>query len=263
MNEMKKIVVIGAAALCATVAMGDVESSEIVGYSVKELSEGNQAVATQFYTIGKDGVSLLDLTFDTSAQEKILGTLRIQILDANGITTKTYAYFKNAGSRSSYGVDGWYDMHGDTLITAENDPLFKNGQGLWLGSPAGVKLTTAGGVLKDSQCFELKNGNTMIANPFPVSVKLLDLVLGGTFDTAEKILGTIRIQILDANGITTKTYAYFKNAGSRSSYGADGWYDMHGDVLITNDNNPSFAAGEALWFGGIDGATVTFPAPKF
>lgn len=27
--------------------MGDVESSEIVGYSVKELSEGNQAVATQ------------------------------------------------------------------------------------------------------------------------------------------------------------------------------------------------------------------------
>ena len=127
--------------LCATVAMGDMESSEIVGYSVKELSEGNQAVATQFYTIGKEGVSLLDLTFDTSAQEKILGNLRIQLLDANGITTKTYSYFKNAGSRSKYQTDGWYDMHGDVLITADNDVTFAAGEALWFGGIDGATVT--------------------------------------------------------------------------------------------------------------------------
>ena len=261
MNEMKKIDVIGAAALCATVAMGDVESSEIVGYSVKELSEGNQAVATQFYTIGKDGVSLLDLTFDTSAQEKIAGTLRIQLLDAHGYTTQEYCYFKGM-TRGIYTTDGWYNMKDDKLITADNDPLFKNGQGLWLGSPDGVKLTTAGGVLKDDQCFELQDGNTMIANPFPVAVKLLDLVLDGTAKTAEQIPGTIRIQILDAHGYTTQEYCYFKGM-TRGIYTTDGWYNMKDDVLITKDNNPAFSAGAALWFGGIDGATVTFMAPKF
>ena len=241
--------------------MGDVESSEIVGYSVKELSEGNQAVATQFYTIGKDGVSLLDLTFDTSMYEKIPGTLRIQLLDAHGYTTQEYCYFKGMG-RGDYKVDGWYDYTKGGIITADNDPIFKNGQGLWLGSPAGVKMTAAGGVLKDSQCFELKEGNTMIANPFPVSVKLLDLVLDGTAKTAEKIAGTIRIQLLDAHGYTTQEYCYFKGMG-RGDYKVDGWYDYTNGGIITEDNNPSLPAGVALWFGGIDGATVIFPAPKF
>ena len=241
--------------------MGDMESSEIVGYSVKELSEGNQAVATQFYTIGKDGVSLLDLTFDTSMYEQIKGTLRIQLLDAHGYTSQEYRYYKGM-DRGTYKVDGWYDMTTDAIVTADNDPLFKNGQGLWLGSPAGVKLTTAGGVLKDSQCYELQNDNTMIANPFPVAVKLLDLVLDGTAKTAEQIKGTIRIQLLDAYGYTSQEYRYYKGM-DRGTYKVDGWYDMTTDAIVTEDNNPSFAAGQALWFGGIDGATVTFPAPKF
>ena len=241
--------------------MGDVESSEIVGYSVKELSEGNQAVATQFYTIGKDGVTLLDLTFDTSAQEQIAGTLRIQLLDAHGYTTQEYQYYKGM-TRGAHKIDGWYDINNGVIITADNDPLFKNGQGLWLGSPAGVKLTTAGGVLKDSQCYELIDGNTMIANPFPVAVKLLDLVLDGTAKTAEQIPGTIRIQLLDAHGYTTQEYQYYKGM-TRGAHKIDGWYDINNGSIVTEDNNPSFAAGQALWFGGIDGATVTFPAPQF
>ena len=241
--------------------MGDVESSEIVGYSVKELSEGNQAVATQFYTIGKDGVSLLDLTFDTSAQEQIAGTLKIQLLDENGYTTQGYKYYKGM-TRGAFTTDGWYDMTKGGIITADNDPVFKNGQGLWLGSPAGVKMTTAGGVLKDSQQFELIAGNQMIANPFPVAVKLLDLVLDGTAKTAEKIDGKIQIQILDANGYTSQAYKYYKGM-TRGAFTVDGWYDLTNGGMVTPDNNPSFPAGTALWFGGIDGATVTFPAPKF
>ena len=119
--------------------MGDMESSEIVGYSVKELSEGNQAVATQFYTIGKDGVSLLDLTFDTSAQEKIAGTLKIQLLDANGYTTQYYEYYK--GGRGTYSVDGWYGSAEGCRITEDNNPSFPAGQALWFGGIDGATVT--------------------------------------------------------------------------------------------------------------------------
>ena len=110
------------------------------------------------------------------------------------------------------------------------------------------------------QTFPLIVGNKMIANPFPVGIKLTELVL----DLAEdaKVLGTVNIQLLNENGFKDKLYKYYK--GGSKGFKTEGWYDDDDNTLITSDNDVTFPAGQALWFASPSADyTVTIKAPKF
>ena len=54
---MKKLL-IAAALLCAGVAMGDVESSNIVGYAKNGMTDGFKMVTPQFVGIGEAGMDI-------------------------------------------------------------------------------------------------------------------------------------------------------------------------------------------------------------
>ena len=260
---MKKLM-FAAAAIATGVAVADVTSANIVGYATEELKEGNQCVSAQFVRIGavegKRGVYLTELQFDFGSVTKVNGDLKIQRLNKDGYANETYQYFSNQGSRSKYKVDGWYDMSDDTLITKDNDVFFPAGEGFFMGGNDAYKLTSSGEVLTgDVTTIYEEDGNMVLANPFPVPLKLLDIVLD--VNGASKVNGDLKIQRLNKDGYAIETYQYFTNQGSRSKYKIDGWYDMATDTLMTTENQPTFKAGEALFFGGKTGYKVTFKAP--
>ena len=231
-----------------------------VGYATREtnetdLREGNQCFAPQFVTVGENGVKLLDIGFDFSAIDVITGEVKIQRLNKNGVPTDTWRYYKGQ-TRGSFKTAGWYN--GTTRITADNQPTFAAYEGLYLGLLPGVKVTTSGEVLQQNVTVTYEEtGNKILSNPYPVGLKLLDIQLG--IEAISVITGEIKIQRLNKNGVPTDTWRYYKGQ-TRGSFKTEGWYN--GTTRITVDNQPTFAAGEGLYFGGLEGMTVTFVAPN-
>ena len=99
----------------------------------------------------------------------------------------------------------------------------------------------------------------MIANPYPVDIKLTAFVMDVGADTVKASDG-VKIEILNENGYTDVDYIYHKGDKTKG-YTTDGWY--RGKNLIKDTNDVTFKPGQALWFGGKAGYTVTIPAPKF
>ena len=228
----------------ATVGLCELASANVVGYQEVSLRSGLKAVGASFATIGAEGCKLTQIKpagFNTSA-----GAVSIQILDNYGQTTTTYSYYK--GGRGAYATEGWYN--GTTRITADNDITFAPGTGLWMKGADGYTFTTSGEVLFDDVTCQLRSGLIMLANPYPMDVKLTNLKPAG-FNTSA---GAVSIQILDNYGQTTTTYSYYK--GGRGAYATEGWYN--GTTRITADNDVTFVSGDGLWVKGADGYTLTF-----
>ena len=228
-----------------------------VGYATTDLIDGNKAVCAQFKTIGENGIYLTQIEIDTGTDTKITASsnIRIQVLDKDGYTTDTYAYHK--GDSKGFKTDGWYN-DANQLITTANDVFFPVGTGLWFGGKEGYTIRTAGEVVIAAEPFTLIDGNIMLANPYPASVKLTSFIMDTGTDTKITASSNIRIQILDKDGYTTDTYAYHK--GDSKGFKTDGWYN-DANQLITTDNDVTFKPGDAMWFGGKDGYTVTIPSP--
>lgn len=156
MNEMKKMVIIGAAALCATVAMGAIESSEIVGYSQIPLRGGFYMQGAAFQTIATEGMKLSEMTpvgylnnakyMDAKRGHGCQGDIYITVLNANG----GRAIDENGNEREYLWRHDWNKTDGwaakgrwiqrtlqegkvvEVEITADNDIEFKMGEGLWV-----------------------------------------------------------------------------------------------------------------------------------
>ena len=237
-----------------------------VGYATETFTEdGSKAIAPQFVAIGQNGIKLTDITFDIGETAKVSGELNIQLLNKNGFMDKSYSYYKGQGSRTKHPVDGWYDEDTGLIISEENEniPFFEKGTGLWVSGLESFKMTVSGEVVKTplATTFD-EDGSKLIANPFPVAVKLTDMV----FDIGEtaKVSGELNIQLLNKNGFMDKSYSYYKGQGSRTKHPVDGWYDEDTGLIISeeNENIPVFTAGVALWVSALEGWSVTIPAPK-
>ena len=226
-----------------------------VGYASTDLIDGNKAVCAQFKTIGENGVYLTQIEVDTGSDTKVTAAsgVMIQMLDKDGYGTDSYVYHK--GDSKGFKTDGWYKS--TTLITTENDVFFPVGTGLWFGGKSGYSLRTAGEVITATQTFNLIDGNTMIANPYPAPVKLTSFIMGTGDDTKVTASTGVMIQILDKDGYGTDSYVYHK--GDSKGFKTDGWYKS--TTLITTDNDVTFQPGDAMWFGGKAGYTVTIPSP--
>ena len=207
-------------------------------------------------TVGENGVKLLDFKFDFSAIDVISGEVQIQRLDSHGYSTDMWTYWKGQ-TRGIHKTEGWYN-NADEIITTENQPTFPAGEGLYLGLIAGVKLTTSGEVLQKAVTITYDvTGNKVLSNPFPVALKLLDIQLG--IDAIDVISGEVQIQCLDSHGYSTDMWTYWKGQ-TRGIHKTEGWYN-NADEIITTANQPTFKAGEGLYFGGVEGMTVTFNPP--
>lgn len=248
-------------------------SSEIVGYTTKEMNVGGATMSgNSFVGIGETtGLRLTALepkgyeaNQDLIDGEGTTGEFNIQLLTKLGKTDKTYLWVRTYDAdEEKWQNDGCW-MYNGAAITAgdENDVLFTAGQGLWISAPdytdddgAAYTFTDAGAVSTNDVKWVFNiGGATACANPYPTSIRLSSLIPVGYESNQDLIdgegtTGEFNIQILTKVGKTEKTYLWVR------SYDADGetWVDdghwvYNGATIVAgSENDPEFKAGQGLW----------------
>ena len=198
--------------------------------------------AATFVPISGDGVGIQQILPAGDGIE--YGDINIQTLDAFGGTIDTYTYY-GAEEYDEGSIAGWYTDNGLANVD------FAPGMGLWVAGLDGATLTFSGKVGTADVVIALRQGSTATANMMPVAVTIQDILPAG--DGIE--YGDINIQTLDAFGGTIDTYTYY-GAEEYDEGSIAGWYTDNGLA------NVNFAPGMGLWVAGLDGATITFPAPE-
>ncbi len=282
---MKKLMIVGAAALCATVGFGAVESGT-VGYTTDKMPNNLwKASATPFESTASASISIQklftgfseDVYFDDGGATPgydftaLAPSVQIQDRDAQGRITGTlarYYYVADAGWDAQY-TDirpGWVNSSGDAL-GGENaaDVTLAPGTGFWFKDPQAAGTLTFAGQVVDQDSAEVSTVSGLwnaICNPFPVDFTLnSSKVTWGSmsevdFDPADPPAGydftalapCVQIQDRNAQGEVTGTlarYYYIQDAGWDSGY---------------TDIRPGWAnsSGDAL--GGENAAAVTIKA---
>ena len=202
---MKKLM-IAAAAMMAGVAMADVESANVVGYTTETLAGGRWLIAqVGFQTTAGEDIDLQDLIqgIQTTTVEAGRGTgwdtgaaprIQLQRRDANGVITgggnNTYYYIANASVKAGatrtdpdITFPGWADSLGKRLgakgTTYVGETLaaavkVKPGTAFWYQDPADSTITFAGQVLSPNQVevFIPAGKWGLVCNPFPMAVNV-------------------------------------------------------------------------------------------
>ena len=199
----------------------------------------------QFINIGSDeGMPITSLV---PTGNDTYNNIAIQTLDAAGYTVDSYAWTDAGGE--SWDQIGWVDDE-NNLVT---DVVFAPGQALWVqGSSDSQALQTAGQVCESDISVKLRLGGTLAGNPFPVAIKIGDLLPIG-----DDTFNNVAIQTLDAAGYTVNSYAWTDAGGE--SWDQIGWVDDENNIVTELE----IAAGQGLWIQGTsDTQYIRFPAPE-
>lgn len=236
---MKKIMF----SLAAATALGTfaaVESSNIVGYGQNSLREGYSLVTAQFVGIG-GGVASLDSI--KAAGTEASDNVTLSTVDEFGTAVDTYAWNDWLDESNPCWVDGSFEPVSGITVTP--------GMAFWTsGSEADQIVQTSGEVGTQDVVVNLREGYTLVGNPFPVDVSLQDIVAGGNEASDNVTLSTI-----DEFGTAIDTYAW------------NDWLDEDNPCWVDGSFEPvsgvTFAPGVGLWTSGSnDSQFVRFPAPE-
>ncbi len=181
---MKKLMIVGAAALCATVGFGAVESDNTVGYTTKTIPAGKyMMVAVQF-----DKVGGTQLAFDEAFQLDVTGPAAWVSEDDESCIAGWYAdapclkiplgtvdkayrdlYYTSKAWDDDLGfVEGWADVNGFYVASA----TMLNGYGVWLVAGNTDMTVTIKGEVKGaaSDTITAATGYNMLKLPYPVAL---------------------------------------------------------------------------------------------
>ena len=217
----------------------------VVGYAQSNLKSGATMATSQFINIG--GTVGMPISSFLPVGDDTYNNVVIQTLDRVGRTVDSYGWTDAGGE--DYDQTGWVDE--DNNIVTE--VTFQPGQGLWIyGSDASQGMQTAGQVGTSDVVVMLRSGATAAGNPFPIGVKIGDILPGGP-DTYNNVV----IQTLDRVGRTVDSYGWTDAGGE--DYDQTGWVDEDNNIVT----DVVFAPGQGLWVYGTDAQqTLTFPAPE-
>ena len=250
---MKKMM-LAAATLAAGVAMADIVSSDIVGYTQTTLADDSQAISVGFTEVGGTGFNLTSIT--PNVDGPCYGGIYIEMLDSAGYTIEggTYYWYQNT---SGFRDDGWYNDDGDKIGEDVDDVVFNPGDGLWLTGIDGEALTTAGKVFQADLGLTLADDSQMLGNPYATSIGLAANI---EVDAGGPCYGGIYIEMLDSAGYTIEggTYYWYQSTGG---FRDDGWYNDDGDKIGEDVDDVTFPAGTGLWVCGIEDAEFNFTSP--
>ena len=196
-------------------------------------------VAPQFLNVGVS--TAMPITSIVAVGEDISDNVAIQTLDFAGRTVDSYT---------------WVDWMGDDPCWINDemeivtDVTFAPGQGLWVyGSDEGQGVQTAGQVGTKDLSVKLRNGATPTGNPFPMTLKLGDILAEGD-DASDNVA----IQTLDYAGRTVDSYTWVNWMGDDPCW-------INDEMEIITDIE--FAPGAGLWvYGSTETQAVRFPAPE-
>ena len=248
--------------------MADIESANVVGYTVKDAVQGKFLIIGAGFEAVKGGTAINDIVSGVQGVDFGDGTTfsmtAAQIQIPNGIGYDTYYYLNDGwfddGTEEGDVKPGWCDIAGN-LVDAEITP----GIAAWFKSvPSDGSATVAGAVPADAtKDVDCPTGFALRANTFPTAITLntdkmtsanivgVDFGDGTTF-SAE----AVQIQI--PNGVGYDTYYYLNDGwfddGTEEGAVKPGWCDIAGNLV-----DAEISAGQGFWTKGVTGAfTLTF-----
>ena len=235
---MKKIMFVAAVAAGLGVFADGIESANTVGYGQNSLREGYTLVAAQFTGFGG---TQLPLTGLTAVGEDTSDNVTLSTVDEYGTAVDTYAWNDWAAATPCWVNDSFEPVEGVTVTP---------GLAFWTsGSADGQKIMSAGEVGLSDVVVNLREGYTLVGNPFPVSIALQDIVAGGDEASDNVTLATI-----DEYGTAVDTYAWNDWVAATPCWVNDSFEPVEG---IT------FAPGVGLWTSGSNSSQfVRLPAPE-
>ena len=261
-NMMKKTMM-AVAALGATVAFADgIVSSEVVGYTSKDLTKGTgklSMVAGTFNGVGTDGFQMNGNMTIAGIKGGTAGAIDSDTLlmwdptKAGGAGGYTTFYYYDDGEEA-----GWCDPATDDYVekSAAYADGFPAGSAFWFKAIDGAdKDITFSGAVEGADYIEpaLSDGKqlSMIASAYPVALQLNDTacvkftgLVGGTAGAidSDTLLLWDPTKAGGAGGYTT---FYYYDDGSEA-----GWCDPATDDYVENSAAyaSGFPAGTAFWF---------------
>lgn len=245
---MKKLMIVAAAALCATVSMQAVESANVVGYYDVEAPTGDSMRCPTFKTVGGAGYDLAKIQVTGGFG---VGDIVAQTLTSDGLWDGEFYWL----TEDEAGVPtGWYqDAVGDVPVE-EGDVVLTEGQAFALHSDyEDLALTCSGEVQSGDVELTFVQGDGMIGNAVPVETDFADVTVTGGFG-----VGDIVAQTISAEGLWDGEYYWLTEdeAGVPT-----GWYkDAVGDEPVEAEE-VVLAPGESLSIhSDYEDLTFTLPA---
>ena len=214
---------------------------------------GLNLLAPGFVDVGLTSIKLKGLKVtNASGGEVTTESCFINLIDENGDTLKTYSWASTGrGDKKTW---GWKE--GTTAI--DDTVVFGRGVGLlFTAQNEGDVLASVGEANLSAISFgETVAGLNIIANPYPVQVKLKALTVtnatGGEVTTESCF-----INLIDENGDTLKTYSWASTGrGDKKTWG---WKE--GTTAI--DDSVVFEPGQAILFTAQNaGDKLIFPSQE-
>lgn len=192
--------------------------------------------------VNVDASSSIELVSLVPTGEDISDNVEIQLLTAGG-NTESYYTWNDWMYESACWVDGG--------LNEASGVVFAPGQGLWImGTSASQGFQSSGKVGTNDVVVTLRNGGTATGNPFPVSIKLNDIV-----PTGEDTSDDVEIQILTPGGNTDTFYTW-----NDWMYESPCWVDAD----LNEVKEVTFGPGQGLWVMGTStDQGLYFPTPHF
>ena len=259
-----------AAASLSTFATG-IESANVVGYTTSTLEAGKYSLISLPFA-GVDGGNQ-KLTEAMSGSwfggETNADGDNLRVWNPADQSYTVYYYYTD----DTHEWDGWYDVGGAYYFDdcAENAEGLEAGWTAWYQSrgTTAPTVTMAGAVESADDVSVTVYGGvyTLLANPFPVRMKLNDAtqVNWGAAKGGETNADGDNIRVWTAADQSYTIYYYYTD----DSHEWDGWYDVGGayyfeDVPET-DNANGLQVGEVFWYQSRDAKgtnhTITFFNP--
>ena len=233
---MKKLMIIAAAALCAT-AFADIESANTVGY-VETPVQGFKMITPSFKNISSETYPIDNFIVKGATD----GKATIQILDDKGQVVGSYYWYNEFEGLPA----GWFDVTGLESAAVELKP----GEAVFFYTDEeGVSLLSAGEV--PGEIVHDVEGFAMLGNGSPVKINVDSMSIGNATD------GKTTIQVLDEKGLVSGSYYWYNEFQDGAEVYPAGWFDVTGLESAGLELNPG---DSVLFYTDESGVTVSVPS---
>ena len=244
---MKKMII--AVALCAAVGASAVESANTVGYysSESNFRSGNTMYTPMFAGMGDAEYSIQDIkpigsnVPDGSTSAK---AITLQKLTAEGLQDGYLYYWMDYEDEDEEEYE--YGWKRPALFTPATI-TFKAGEAFWLKMPstAACTLQFNGEVRKGNAYILLRQGNTAVGNPTPVTINVADIrPVGENIPDGSSSAKAITLQKLTADGLQDGYLYYWMDYDDEDEEEYE--YGWKRPALFTNCAI-TLAPGEGIW----------------
>ena len=281
--NMKKIMVMGAAALCAAVGFSDVTSANVVGFNNITLRRGSYITGSSFDMITKAGMRLTDLkptgyeyTYWQTGRGngKFNDMVTIDLLTYQGKPEKTWKWLASYDKTAKVWTGYWYDTADTTkapiVAGSDEDYEFTVGQGIYVSVAANAyggqtgaavdqyKLVNSGAAMMDSQQITLRRGSKGVVAPLSRAVRLTELKPTGyqytywqTGRGNGKFNDMVTIDLLTYQGKPEKTWKWLATYDKTAKVWTGYWYDTadatKAPIVAGSEADREFKLGEGIY----------------